>query len=201
MIILRKRGNFPSELCGIGRISPNMGKWLSFTEIHTINLLFSINQIQIWKWWFVLYLYSNPNGQSSENEWPKHTANGREYMELGINISHIGRGPRLRQCAFWKDYLPQLLTSTSKYDWKMKKKHASNLPFINWKKGNSKSCLIFLSFSALPTPVNNSQCTNGGRTITNNSYVTSSLAIIFMIFNSIKYIRGTLCWISTLVNL
>lgn len=58
-------------------------------------------------------LYSNPNGQSTENLWPKHTANEREYFELGMNVSHIGRGPRLRQCAFWKDYLPQLLTSTS----------------------------------------------------------------------------------------
>lgn len=60
-------------------------------------------------------IYRDPNGQSPEvQEWPKHTPNGKHYLELGINTTHIGRGPRLRQCAFWKEYLPQLIQATSK---------------------------------------------------------------------------------------
>uniref|UniRef100_A0A182VR59 Acetylcholinesterase n=1 Tax=Anopheles minimus TaxID=112268 RepID=A0A182VR59_9DIPT len=56
----------------------------------------------------------NPNAASSEfAEWPKHTAHGRHYLELGLNTSFVSRGPRLRQCAFWKKYLPQLVAATS----------------------------------------------------------------------------------------
>lgn len=47
-------------------------------------------------------------------EWPLHTAQGRQYIELGMNTSFVGRGPRLRQCAFWKKYLPQLMAATCK---------------------------------------------------------------------------------------
>lgn len=58
-------------------------------------------------------MYSDPNGQSPDVEvWPKHTAVGKHYLELGINTTHVGRGPRLRQCAFWKEYLPQLVQAT-----------------------------------------------------------------------------------------
>jgi len=66
----------------------------------------------------ILY-YSNPNPglKTDLPEWPKHTAHGKHYLELGMNTSFIGRGPRLRQCAFWKKYLPQLVASTSKYNY------------------------------------------------------------------------------------
>lgn len=58
----------------------------------------------------------NPNPGLIEElpEWPLHTAQGRQYIELGMNTSFIGRGPRLRQCAFWKKYLPQLMAATCK---------------------------------------------------------------------------------------
>ena len=46
--------------------------------------------------------------------WPEHTAHGREYLTLAVNNTSTGRGPRLKQCAFWKKYLPQLLALTSK---------------------------------------------------------------------------------------
>lgn len=78
---------------------------------------------------FSLILNSNPNGQTDKDEWPKHTATGKEYFELGINVSYIGRGPRLRQCAFWKDYLPQLLTSTSEF-YSLKSQHNIHFHFI-----------------------------------------------------------------------
>lgn len=59
---------------------------------------------------------SDPNGQSPDVQaWPKHTASGKHYLELGINTTHIGRGPRLRQCAFWKEFLPQLVQATCNF--------------------------------------------------------------------------------------
>lgn len=47
--------------------------------------------------------------------WPVHTAYGREYLTLDTNSTETGRGPRLKQCAFWKKYLPQLITATCEY--------------------------------------------------------------------------------------
>lgn len=68
-----------------------------------------------------LYVYlifgdlRDPNGATPDVQvWPKHTAAGKHYLELGINTTHVGRGPRLRQCAFWKEYLPQLIQATCK---------------------------------------------------------------------------------------
>ncbi|KAK9512929.1 hypothetical protein O3M35_001234 [Rhynocoris fuscipes] len=59
----------------------------------------------------------NPNLQSDNTwtttYWPLHTAFGREYITLDVNASATGgRGPRVKQCAFWKKYLPQLISST-----------------------------------------------------------------------------------------
>lgn len=64
-----------------------------------------------------LFLKSNPNPGLIDElpDWPIHTATGRQYLELGMNTSSIGRGPRLRQCAFWKKYLPQLIAATCMY--------------------------------------------------------------------------------------
>ncbi|XP_044730574.1 acetylcholinesterase-like [Chrysoperla carnea] len=45
--------------------------------------------------------------------WPVHTAYGREFLTLDVNTSETGRGPRLKQCAFWKKYLPQLISVTA----------------------------------------------------------------------------------------
>lgn len=47
--------------------------------------------------------------------WPQHTAANKEYLTLDINSTEIGSGPRVRQCAFWKKYLPQLLGATCEY--------------------------------------------------------------------------------------
>lgn len=69
------------------------------------------------KW--ILY-YRNPSqspgGQWTGTYWPLHTAYGREYLTLSVNTTATGRGPRLKQCAFWKKYLPQLMQVTSKYN-------------------------------------------------------------------------------------
>uniref|UniRef100_A0A182J9S0 Carboxylesterase type B domain-containing protein n=1 Tax=Anopheles atroparvus TaxID=41427 RepID=A0A182J9S0_ANOAO len=70
---------------------------------------------KIMRYWSNFAKTGNPNpSQLSTDypEWPKHTAHGRHYLELGLNTSFVGRGPRLRQCAFWKKYLPQLVAAT-----------------------------------------------------------------------------------------
>jgi hypothetical protein len=55
------------------------------------------------------------DGTWTATYWPVHTAYGREYLTLDINSTETGRGPRLKQCAFWKKYLPQLIATTCKY--------------------------------------------------------------------------------------
>ncbi|XP_037037460.1 acetylcholinesterase-like isoform X2 [Bradysia coprophila] len=69
---------------------------------------------KIMRYWSNFAKYGDPNGATPDVQvWPKHTATGKHYLELGINTTHVGRGPRLRQCAFWKEYLPQLIQATS----------------------------------------------------------------------------------------
>lgn len=57
----------------------------------------------------------SPNGVWTPTVWPLHTAYGREYLTLDVNSTATGRGPRLKQCAFWKKYLPQLSQITCEY--------------------------------------------------------------------------------------
>lgn len=57
----------------------------------------------------------SPNGVWTPTFWPLHTAYGREYLTLDVNSTATERGPRLKQCAFWKKYLPQLQQMTGKY--------------------------------------------------------------------------------------
>jgi acetylcholinesterase len=53
------------------------------------------------------------------NEWPEHSYERREYLKLSVEYLHeadkslaVGYGPRVKECAFWRDYLPNLLVST-----------------------------------------------------------------------------------------
>lgn len=55
------------------------------------------------------------DGSWTEVAWPKHTAANKEYLTLDVNNTEVGYGIRVRQCAFWKKYIPQLLASTSEY--------------------------------------------------------------------------------------
>ncbi|KAJ8310285.1 hypothetical protein KUTeg_012150 [Tegillarca granosa] len=58
-------------------------------------------------------------GEVSVNEWPVHTHNERLYLELNTKYLHasempnaIGVGPRIQECAFWRNYLPNLVDAT-----------------------------------------------------------------------------------------
>lgn len=61
----------------------------------------------------------NPNVGDVESwsapYWPAHTAAKKEYLTLDTNSSEIGNGPRVKQCTFWKKYLPHLLSATCEY--------------------------------------------------------------------------------------
>lgn len=57
----------------------------------------------------------NAEGDMTKVHWPVHTAFGREFLSLAVNSSALGHGLRVKQCAFWQKYLPQLMAATSKY--------------------------------------------------------------------------------------
>ncbi|XP_064639370.1 acetylcholinesterase-like isoform X2 [Lineus longissimus] len=76
------------------------------------------------QYWVNFAKTGDPNrspGLPSLNEWPLHTYEGREYLELNTKLMNepdkskaVGYGPRAQECAFWQEYLPQLVTATDK---------------------------------------------------------------------------------------
>ncbi|XP_076040560.1 acetylcholinesterase-like [Oratosquilla oratoria] len=55
----------------------------------------------------------NEDGEWDHTYWPVHTHTERSYLTLSTNISVIGKGPRLKKCAFWKKFLPKLSKLTA----------------------------------------------------------------------------------------
>jgi acetylcholinesterase len=62
----------------------------------------------------------NPQARSRGPEWPVHSPDGKEYLELNARYldnkmddsKAVGRGPRAKECAFWREYLPDLINFT-----------------------------------------------------------------------------------------
>jgi len=44
--------------------------------------------------------------------WPIHSPTKREVLELNANVSRVLEGHRVKKCAFWKKFLPRLLSLT-----------------------------------------------------------------------------------------
>ena len=42
--------------------------------------------------------------------WPIHSPTKREVLELNANVSRVLEGHRVKKCAFWKNFLPRLLS-------------------------------------------------------------------------------------------
>ncbi|CAH1728832.1 unnamed protein product [Chironomus riparius] len=84
---------------------------------------------RIMRYWANFARTGNPNPGLIDDlpEWPIHTAQSRQYLELSMNSSHIGHGPRLRQCAFWKKYLPELIRQTSEYKKSTNQEHCNTV--------------------------------------------------------------------------
>lgn len=78
---------------------------------------------------------------SAKNEWPSHTASGREYILLDAKHVHnfkVSKGLRSKECAFWKEYLPQLVAATldvseAEKEWKMQFAEYSQKYIVEWK--------------------------------------------------------------------
>ncbi|KAH1001564.1 hypothetical protein HUJ04_005564 [Dendroctonus ponderosae] len=91
-----------------------------------------------------------PNGVWTATFWPLHTAYGREYLTLDVNSTATGKGPRLKQCAFWKKYLPQLQQLTVELQQKPQLSNCtsegSSLTISQSQVGASLLCLIFSVF-------------------------------------------------------
>ncbi|XP_026467181.1 acetylcholinesterase-like [Ctenocephalides felis] len=70
----------------------------------------------------------NPGPGNEPIYWPKHTVEHKEYLTLGVNDSELGKGPRLRQCAFWKQFLPQLIIATKNTTASVRSECVSGVP-------------------------------------------------------------------------
>ncbi|KAL5005368.1 hypothetical protein ScPMuIL_018824 [Solemya velum] len=81
---------------------------------------------QIMGYWTNFAKTGNPNrapGKLGVKEWPKHTTSGKEFLRLKDKYLHdpdkhnaIGSGHRVKECAFWRYYLPKLIASTDNWD-------------------------------------------------------------------------------------
>ena len=67
---------------------------------------------------------SSTDAGTDADQWPVHSPAGREYLELnsryvgkGRSRGAVGRGPRINECAFWTNYLPDYInfTDTGQY--------------------------------------------------------------------------------------
>jgi len=60
----------------------------------------------------------NPDGTFRSDRWPLYTPSKMEYLNLTVESDYekgahrTGSGPRRKQCAFWKSYLPSLMSAT-----------------------------------------------------------------------------------------
>lgn len=84
-------------------------------------------------------------GGTGHVTWPLHSAARREYLELNPKLLDetdpskvIGRAPRAKQCAFWADYLPKLVTSTANINeqekaWKLEFSEWTTRYIVDWK--------------------------------------------------------------------
>lgn len=60
----------------------------------------------------------NEDGSFTQDVWPKYNSVSMEYMNMTVESSYpsmkrIGHGPRRKECAFWKAYLPNLMAAVA----------------------------------------------------------------------------------------
>ncbi|ESO06840.1 hypothetical protein HELRODRAFT_76935 [Helobdella robusta] len=70
------------------------------------------------EYWVNFAKTGDPNqipGVRTTQDWPLYTPNMKEYLELNSKFlddpdstKAVGRGPRIKECAFWDEYIPQL---------------------------------------------------------------------------------------------
>lgn len=91
---------------------------IAFIFGQPLNLSYSYNQKevdlskQMMSYWANFAKTGNPSltgtGRWMDTYWPLHTPLKREILTLHVGPSTILEGHRVRKCAFWKKFLPQL---------------------------------------------------------------------------------------------
>lgn len=99
------------------------------------------------RYWANFARTGNPNknedGTYTPDVWPEYESSRMEYMNLTIesdysNGAHrIGTGPRRKQCAFWKNYLPNLMAAVSDVgdayvSWRQQMEKWQNEYIVDW---------------------------------------------------------------------
>uniref|UniRef100_A0A915BGM0 Carboxylic ester hydrolase n=1 Tax=Parascaris univalens TaxID=6257 RepID=A0A915BGM0_PARUN len=85
----------------------------------------------------------NPDGTYTADVWPQYTQSSMEYMNLTVEsdynngASRVGTGPRRKQCAFWKNHLPNLLAAVGDMGeqlvrWKQELDRWQNEYIVDW---------------------------------------------------------------------
>ncbi|OWA49932.1 Acetylcholinesterase [Hypsibius exemplaris] len=77
-------------------------------------------------------------GGYSKHSWPVYTLHGKEHLMLNTKDPVIKRGVRATQCAFWKKYMPQLMSMTADIDeveaqWKTQFHEWNTRYIVDWK--------------------------------------------------------------------
>ncbi|XP_069103406.1 acetylcholinesterase-like isoform X1 [Argopecten irradians] len=100
------------------------------------------------KYWANFAKTGDPNQEPNNahlNEWPIHTHTERKYLRLDThlvnnldNSQSVRSGPRIKQCAFWREYLPKLVTATAdmtelEKQWKVQFSEWSTKYIVDWK--------------------------------------------------------------------
>lgn len=103
---------------------------------------------KVMKYWTNFAKSGDPNrspGELSLDEWPLYTNTTRKHIVLRADLINrldksraIQEGPRIRQCAFWREYLPSLTVKTAdmsemEVEWKVQFNEWSTKYIVDWK--------------------------------------------------------------------
>ncbi|XP_071798342.1 acetylcholinesterase-like [Asterias amurensis] len=97
------------------------------------------------RYWANFARTGNPNKADEDDpdgDWPLYTMDSQKYFTLNKSINNgdvfIGHGPRAKECAFWREYIPSLVTQTgdiseAERKWKQQFDDWSTKYMVNWK--------------------------------------------------------------------
>lgn len=100
---------------------------------------------KLMKYWANFAKTGNPNSDMSgvsSDEWPQYKMDTQEYLVLNESLvdgpAYTGSEVKPLQCAFWKEYIPQLVTKTADINeveiaWKEEFSKWSNEYIVDWK--------------------------------------------------------------------
>ncbi|XP_046342234.1 acetylcholinesterase-like isoform X1 [Haliotis rufescens] len=136
------------------------GDWMGVLHADEINFVFGepLNRTKrytahekelskkMMRYWTNFAKTGDPNRGPDEVSlgiWPEYSEK-QQYLELNLNLLkldaalNVGTGPRTKQCAFWKHYLPRLVAGTAdissvEKDWKESYNEWKTRYIVDWK--------------------------------------------------------------------